>query len=68
MNPARSLGPDIVSTDYTGWWVYVAGPVIGAFIAVVIIGAVRGLPDRSERKAAEGGDLPLTDGPGRQPR
>ena len=24
MNPARSLGPDIVSTDFTGWWVYVA--------------------------------------------
>ena len=21
MNPARSLGPDIVSTDFTGWWV-----------------------------------------------
>jgi Major intrinsic protein len=31
MNPAHSLGPDIVSTDYTGWWVYVAGPVIGAY-------------------------------------
>jgi aquaporin Z len=42
MNPARSLGPDIVSTDYTGWWVYVAGPVIGAAIAVAIIGLVRG--------------------------
>ena len=42
MNPARSLGPDIVSTDYTGWWVYIACPVIGAAIAVVIIGLVRG--------------------------
>src|SRR5262249_30392027 len=21
MNPARTLGPDIVSTDFTGWWV-----------------------------------------------
>ncbi len=58
MNPARSLGPDIVSTDYTGWWVYVAGPVAGAFIAVLIITAVRGLPGKPEREAAEGGLLP----------
>jgi hypothetical protein len=41
MNPARTLGPDIVGNDYTGWWVYVAGPVLGAAIAVAIIGLVR---------------------------
>ena len=51
MNPARSLGPDIVSTDFTGWWVYVLGPVIGAAIAVVIITAVRGRPDKEELAA-----------------
>lgn len=67
MNPARSLGPDIVSTDYTGWWIYIAGPVIGAAIAVVIIGLVRGLPDRSEREAAEGGALPMLGTKGRRP-
>jgi Major intrinsic protein/Ion channel len=33
MNPARTLGPDIVGNDYTGWWIYIAGPVIGAAIA-----------------------------------
>jgi aquaporin Z len=60
MNPARSLGPDIVGNDYTGWWVYVAGPLLGAAIAVAIIGAVRGLPDRDELDAAEGGALPIT--------
>lgn len=59
MNPARSLGPDIVGNDYTGWWIYVAGPLAGAAIAVLVIGAVRGLPDKAEREAAEGGDLPL---------
>ena len=59
MNPGRSLGPDIVSTDYTGWWVYIAGPVIGAAIAVMIIGLVRGLPDKSEQAAAEGDALPM---------
>jgi aquaporin Z len=59
MNPARTLGPDIVGNDYTGWWVYVAGPVIGAAIAVAIIAAVRGLPDKEEREAAQGGALPI---------
>src|SRR6266480_7009087 len=59
MNPARTLGPDIVGNDYTGWWVYVAGPVIGAAIAVMIIGLVRGLPGRSEQAAAEGDALPM---------
>ena len=63
MNPARTLGPDIVSTDYTGWWVYVAGPVIGAAIAVMVIGLVRGLPDKEEREAAEGGALPILGSP-----
>jgi aquaporin Z len=60
MNPARTLGPDIVGNDYTGWWVYVAGPLIGAAIAVAIIGLVRGLPDKDERDAAEGDALPMT--------
>ncbi len=58
MNPARSLGPDIVGADFTGWWVYVAGPVTGAFAAVMIITALRGLPGKSEREAAEGSELP----------
>ncbi len=58
MNPARSLGPDIAGADYTGWWIYLAGPMIGAAIAVALITALRGLPGAEERKAAEGGDLP----------
>ena len=30
MNPARTFGPDLVSTTFTGYWVYVAGPIAGA--------------------------------------
>jgi aquaporin Z len=57
MNPARTLGPDIVSVDFTGWWCYVAGDVIGAALAVFLIGLVRGAPDKAEIQAAEGGGL-----------
>jgi hypothetical protein len=37
--------------------------VIGAAIAVAIIGAVRGLPDKEEREAAQGGALPILGSP-----
>ena len=59
MNPARTLGPDIVSLNFTGWWIYIIGPVVGAAIAVLLIALVRGMPDKEEREAAEGGALPL---------
>ena len=59
MNPARTLGPDIVGNNFTAWWAYLGGEAIGAVIAVMIVGVLRGLPDREEREAAEGGALPL---------
>jgi aquaporin Z len=59
MNPARTLGPDIVANDYDGWWVYLAGPALGALVAVALIPLVRGLPGSKERQAAEGDALPL---------
>ncbi|HET7017199.1 MAG TPA: aquaporin [Streptosporangiaceae bacterium] len=65
MNPARTLGPDIAGLDFTGWWVYVIGPVAGAVIAVVIITAVRGLPRKAETEAAEGSELPARRAAGR---
>jgi aquaporin Z len=58
MNPARSLGPAIAGRDLDAWWVYVAGPLAGATIAVLLMGALRGRPSPKERTAAEGPALP----------
>ena len=35
-NPARSLGPLIVSGQWQGWWIYWIGPVIGTFLALIV--------------------------------
>jgi aquaporin Z len=33
-NPARSLGPAVISWNWQGWWIYRLGPVIGMLIAI----------------------------------
>jgi aquaporin Z len=42
MNPARTFGPDLVGGDFTSYWVYVAGPLIGALLAVAAAWILRG--------------------------
>ena len=42
MNPARTFGPDLVAWDFGSYWVYVAGPLIGAAIAVGCAVILRG--------------------------
>ena len=42
MNPARTFGPDLVATDFTSYWVYVAGPLVGAVLAVGAAWVLRG--------------------------
>src|SRR5262245_14164895 len=42
MNPARTFGPDLVGADFTSYWVYVAGPIAGALLAVLVAFVLRG--------------------------
>jgi aquaporin Z len=42
MNPIRSLSPDLVAQNYSDYWVYLAGPLLGALLAVVAAFVLRG--------------------------
>jgi aquaporin Z len=57
MNPARTFGPDLVGTDFTSYWVYVAGPLVGATIAVAFAFVLRGRGGGASGSAAAQGDL-----------
>src|SRR5215212_647169 len=55
MNPARSFGPGAVGADFSAYWVYVAGPVVGAVLAVGAAFLLRGRGgSRSASTAAQG--------------
>jgi hypothetical protein len=54
MNPARSLGPDVVRADLTTAWIYVVGPLVGAAVAVAVSWMLHGPPSEVSRLAAEG--------------
>jgi aquaporin Z len=57
MNPARTFGPDLVSSTFTGYWVYIAGPIAGAVIAVGIAFVLRGRGGDKAALGAAQGDL-----------
>ena len=42
MNPARTFGPDLVSGTWTGYWLYIVGPIVGASVAVGCAYLLRG--------------------------
>src|SRR5262245_17229035 len=57
MNPARTFGPDLVGRDFGDYWVYVAGPLTGAVLAVGIAYVLRGAGGGRSGSAAAQGDL-----------
>jgi len=42
VNPARTFGPDLVGWRWTGIWIYLIAPPLGAVFAVAVHQYVRG--------------------------
>jgi aquaporin Z len=57
MNPVRTFGPDLVGVKFTDYWVYVAGPLVGAAVAVAIAFVLRGPGGGRAGSGAAQGDL-----------
>ena len=57
MNPARTFGPDLVSGTWTGYWLYIVGPLVGACVAVGGAYALRGPGGGKAGSAAAQGGL-----------
>ena len=54
MNPARSLGPALLSGETGGAWIYVAGPMLGSGLATLLMAYLHKKTDPKEDEAAEG--------------
>jgi aquaporin Z len=57
MNPARSLVPALILGNFTAWWAYLVGPLIGSAVAVGIAWALRGRGGGASGRRAGSGTL-----------
>jgi hypothetical protein len=49
MNPARSLGPGLVSGELHEIWIYIVAPIAGAALGAIAYQLVRGAPAPGRR-------------------
>src|ERR1039457_4747004 len=54
MNPVRSFSPDLIRGDLTTTWIYIVGPIIGAFIGVGFEFILKGKATDAGAIAAQG--------------
>ncbi len=54
MNPARSLGPFLVSGQLGNAWIYIVGPLAGMLLAVIVAWLLRGGTTQEAAESAEG--------------
>jgi aquaporin Z len=54
MNPARTLGPDVVRGNASTTWIYIVGPLLGAAIGVGFEWLLVGPPTKAGSEAAQG--------------
>jgi MIP family channel proteins len=56
MNPARSFGPALVSGTWTDFWIYLAGPIVGAALGASAYQVIRGAnpPESAPAESTDG--------------
>ena len=62
MNPARSFGPALAAGQWSDFWIYLAGPILGAATGAFAYQLVRGQPVDVTPASAELRDAPASSG------